>query len=152
MNIPEKNKQIEVNGRTFILNKMNAQVGSFMLLKLLKIIKPLFKNINIEKDNFDLSDLNIEELIDGLSDLPEEDFKYIQQNALKVIQEILPGGKPHLLNKYGEFEASNIEDDVALVMNLTIQSLFFNVKGFFPEGILTSLIAKMNTLQQNTEI
>ena len=152
MDIPEKSKQIEVNGRTFVLNKMNAQVGSFMLLKLLKIIKPLFKNINIEKDNFDLSNLDIEGLIDGLSDLPEKDFKYIQQNALKVIQEILPGGKPYILNQYGEFEALNISDDVALVMNLTIQSLFFNVKGFFPEGILTSLIAKMNTLQQNTEI
>lgn len=149
MDIPEKTKQIDVDGRKFLLNKMDAQTGSLMLLKLLKILKPLFKNINTKTLDINLEDLNLEDLIDGLTDLPEKDFKYIQQNALKVVQEILPGGKPFILNQYGEFEALNISDNVGLTMNLTIQSLFFNLKNFFPESLLKSLTAKLNISQQN---
>lgn len=32
MNIPEKTKNVEINGRKFILKKMDARTGSFMLL------------------------------------------------------------------------------------------------------------------------
>ena len=153
MNIPENFKDIEINERTFRLKKMDARTGSFMALKLVKIITPIFKNIDLEKiEDINLSDLNLTEIADSLCDLPEKDFRYIQDNALQVVQEILPGGQPVILNKFGEFEALNVEFDVALIMNLTIQSLFFNVKGFFPESLLKSMIGKLNTFQLNSKI
>lgn len=149
MDIPETYKDIEINGRTFRLNKMDARTGSYMLFKLTKIITPIIGKIDISKEEINLTDLNLEELANSLFDLPEKEFRYIQDNALKVVQEILPGGKPYILNKYGEFEALNVEFDIPLVMNLTIQSIIFNVKGFFSGSLLESLTQKLNISQQN---
>lgn len=153
MDIPENYKDIEINGRTFRLNKMNAKTGSYMLFKLIKIITPIFKKIDLnKKEEVNLSDLNLTELADSLFDLPEDEFRYIQDSALKVVQEILPGGKPVILNKYGEFEALNVEFDIPLVMNLTVQSIIFNVKGFFSENLLKSLTQKLSISQPNLKM
>lgn len=149
MNIPETYKDIEINGRTFRLNKMDARTGSYMLFKLIKIITPIFKEIDMNKEEINLNDLNLTDIADSLFDLPQKQFEFIQDSALKVVQEILPGGKPFILNKYGEFEALNVEFDIPLVMNLTVQSIIFNVKGFFSEDLLKSLTQKLNMSQQN---
>jgi hypothetical protein len=149
MDIPETYNDIEINGRTFRLNKMDARTGSYMLFKLIKIITPMFKKIDMNKEEVNLNDLNLTEIADSLFDLPQKQFQFIQDSALKVVQEILPGGKPFILNKYGEFEALNVEFDIPLVMNLTVQSIIFNVKGFFSEDLLKSLIQKLNISQQN---
>jgi hypothetical protein len=150
MNIPETYKEIEVNGRTFRLNKMNARTGSYLLFKLMKILAPIIKNINLEdKEEVALNDLNLTEIAETLFDLPEKDFRYLQDNALQVVQEILPGGQPYVLNKYGEFEALNVEFDTGLVMNLTVQSLYFNIKGFFEGSPLESMLKGLNISQLN---
>jgi hypothetical protein len=128
---------------------MDARTGSYMLFKLIKIITPMFKKIDMNKEEVNLNDLNLTEIADSLFDLPQKQFQFIQDSALKVVQEILPGGKPFILNKYGEFEALNVEFDIPLVMNLTVQSIIFNVKGFFSEDLLKSLIQKLNISQQN---
>lgn len=152
MDISENYKDIEVNGRTFRLNKMNARTGSYMLFKLMKILTPIVKNIKVDSEELKLSDLNLTEITKSLFDLEEEEFKYIQDNALKVIQEILPGGQPYVLNKNGEFEALNVEFDTGLVMNLTVQSLFFNIKGFFKGSPLESMLKGLNISQLNLKM
>ena len=45
----ENTKSIEVNGRTFILKKMDARTGSYMLFKLMKLLPPILENIDIDK-------------------------------------------------------------------------------------------------------
>lgn len=153
MSIPENYKDIEINGRTFRLKKMNARTGSYMLFKLMKILTPIVKNIEIDStDEIKLSDLNLTEITKSLFDLEEEEFKYIQDNALKVVQEILPGGQPYVLNQYGEFEALNVEFDIGLVMNLTVQSLFFNITGFFKGSPLESMLKGLNISQLNLKM
>jgi hypothetical protein len=152
MDIPETYKDIEINDRKFRLNKMNARTGSYLIFKLMKILSPMFKNIKEDSNDINISDLNLTELASKLFDLPEEDFRFIQDNALQVIQEILPGGQPPVLNKRGEFEALNVEFDTPLVMNLTIQSLVFNVKGFFKGGPLDSIMKGQSISQLNLKI
>lgn len=160
MDIPEKTKQIEIDGHIFILNKMDALTGSRLLPKFLKILKPIFKKIDIKKisdsgiSDIEAMDSLLEVFIDGLSELPENDFKIIQESALKVVQEVLGAGSVYILNKStGEWEGSQeIKDNIGLIMNLTIRSLYFNYKGFFPESLLTSLTTQLNTLQPNSKI
>jgi len=150
MDIPITHKDIEVNNRNFRLNKMDARTGSFMLFKLMKILTPIFKNIKKDSKEMKLEDLNLSELASSLFDLPENEFNYIQDNCLQVIDEILPAGAQKVLDKYGIFGVNNIEFDTALVMNLTIQSLVFNVSSFFPENLLSSITKGLNTFQPNS--
>lgn len=152
MSITENYKDIEINERTFRLNKMDARTGSYMLFKLMKILTPIVKNIKEDSEEMKLSDLNLTEIANSLFDLEEKEFRYIQDNALKVVQEILPGGQPFVLNKYGEFEALNVEFDTGLVMNLTVQSLYFNIKGFFKGSPLESMLKGLNISQLNSEM
>lgn len=150
MDIPVTHKDIEINGRTFRLNKMTARTGSFMLLKLMKIITPIFKNIKGDSlEDMSLGDLNITELSNSLFDLPENEFRYIQDNCLQVIEELLPAGAQKVLDKHGKWGVLNIEFDTGLVMNLTIQSLIFNVTGFFNGSPLSSILKGLNLSQPN---
>lgn len=150
MDIPVTFKDIEVNGRTFRLNNINARTGTFMLFKLMKIIAPMFKNIKTDSlKDIDISDLNLSELASSLFDLPENEFRYIQDNCLQVVGELLPAGEQKVLNKDGSWGVLNIEFDTGLVMNLTIQSLIFNVTGFFNGSPLSSILKGLNISQPN---
>ncbi|MHB8084056.1 phage tail assembly chaperone [Clostridium botulinum] len=153
MNQPELYKDIEIRERNFRLNKVDARTGSYMLVKLTKIIAPLIQTIDLEDlDNLNLNDINLTELMSPLLELPEKEFRYIQDNCLRVVEEILPGDTIKIIDKYGTFQALNIEFDTFLVMNLTVQSLIFNVKGFFDESVLNTIMKKLNISQQNLKM
>ena len=156
MDMPVLFKDIEVEGRNFRLNKMNARTGSFMLFKLIKIITPIFKDLKLDNiediKDISLDDLNLTEVMSSIFDLPEKEFRYIQDNCLMVITEKLPAGDAPVLNKNGTFGVMNIEHDIALLMNLTVQSLFFNVSGFFEGSPLSSITKKLNISQLDLKI
>lgn len=156
MNIPtEKTKNIEINGRKFILKKMDARTGSYMLFKLMKLLPPILENIDLEKldfDNLNLKDLNLTEALNPIFDLPEKEFRYIQDNCLKVVDELLNAGAQPVLQRNGDWGVNDIADNLGLVMNLTIQSLAFNVMGFLEGSPLTSLVGNVTSFQQNTKI
>ncbi|AIY82223.1 hypothetical protein U728_3740 (plasmid) [Clostridium botulinum 202F] len=158
MEMPKNNKDIEINGRNFRLKKLDARTGSFMLFKIMKILPSILENINLDKldpENLsinNLKDLNLTQMLNPIFELPEEEFRYIQDNCLKVIYEILPAGLQSVLNKNNEWGVLDIENDTGLVMNLTIQSLAFNLMGFFAGSPLTSIIEGVNLSKLNTKI
>ncbi|WP_034438005.1 phage tail assembly chaperone [Clostridium ihumii] len=137
-------KDIEISNRKFRLKKMNARTGSYMLYKFIKIVTPIFKNIKIDNESnledIDLKDVSLADVISSIFNLPEEEFRYIQDNCLQSVEEILPAGPAQVLDKYGNFGVMDIEFDTGLVMQLTVQSLMFNVSGFFDGSPLTSLV------------
>lgn len=148
----ENTKSIEVNGRTFILKKMDARTGSYMLFKLMKLLPPILENIDIDKldtDNFDFKGLNLSEALKPIFDLPEEEFRYIQDNCLKSVDELLAAGAQPVIQKNGEWGINDIAYDIGLVMNLTIQSLIFNVQGFFLGMNFSSVMKNLNLSQQS---
>lgn len=148
----ENTKSIEVNGRTFILKKMDARTGSYMLFKLMKLLPPILENIDIDKldnDNFDFKSLNLSEALKPIFDLPEEEFRYIQDNCLKSVDELLAAGAQPVMQKNSEWGINDIAYDIGLVMNLTIQSLIFNVQGFFLGMNLSSVMKNLNLSQQS---
>jgi hypothetical protein len=142
-------KNIDIDGRKFILGKFDARTGSYILFKLVGILTPLFNSI---KDLENLDDLNLTELASSLFSLSEDDFRYVQDNCLMIVKELLPGGTPQILNEYGIWGANDIEFDTQLVMNLTIQSLVFNVSNFFGGNLLVSLRKGLTSFQQNSKI
>lgn len=148
-------KDIEINGRTFRLKKLDARTGSYMLFKLVKILTPIFKGIKFEdvkkniKEDVKEDDINITELMSSIFDLPENEFRYIQDNCLRVVEELLPAGPANVLDNYGNYGILNIEFDTMLLMNLTVQSLIFNVSGFFEGSPLTSMLKNLTISQQN---
>ncbi|MFT8350030.1 phage tail assembly chaperone [Clostridium saccharoperbutylacetonicum] len=151
MNTPETYKNIEVDGRKFRLKKMDARTASYILFtKGLSLITPLLKNIKFDSiDNFQISDLDISLLSDALNNISEKDFRFIQDNALQTVYEILDAGEAPVLNANGSWGINDIAFNGALIMTLTIQSLYFNIKGFFPESLLESLRQKLTSPQPN---
>ena len=140
-------KEVEVEGRNFIIGKMNPLQGSYVSFKLVGKLLPIIKNLP-ESDE----ELNLTELVcslDTLFSMEQKDFEFIQKSALSCVKERLAGNDPYVINP----QTGNIgilDADTPLIMNLTIQSLVFNMSGFFNEDILTSLTGKMsNTFQQS---
>jgi hypothetical protein len=143
MNIPEIEKNIEINKRKFTIKKMDAKKSSYILFRLMKILTPIFNNINTnQKEDFKIEDLNLNELAESLFSLSEEEFQSIQESALKVVYENLNAGRTPILNENGSWGVNDIEYDGALVMNLTIQSLVFSLKGFFSGNLFQFLNKK----------
>lgn len=158
MNIPEEYKDIEINGRNFRLQKMNARTGCFIMFKLMKLLPAIIENLDLDKVDFDnlsldtLKNLNLTEMLEPVFEMPEKEFRYIQDNCLKVTYESLPAGLQPILQKNNDWGVNNIENNTGLVMNLTIQSLVFNVMGFFEGSPLTSLVENVTSFQQNSQI
>lgn len=154
MEIPkERFKDIEIEGRHFRLNKMNARTGSYMLFKVISIVSPIIKNINLDQlEEINVEDLNLTELLSSLFNLEEKDFNYIQDNCLKVVEEILPAGPARVLDEYGNFGVLDMEFNTPLILNLTVRSLIFNVQDFFSESLWGPLLTSVNSYLQNLEI
>lgn len=153
MELPVLYKDIEINNRKFRLKKMDARTGSYMLFKLVKILTPIFKNLKIDNlDDIKIDDLNLMDLMSSIFDLPEEEFRYVQDNCLKVVEELLPAGPARVLDKHGNYGVLDVEFNTGLLMNLTIQSLVFNVAGFFEGSPLSSIIKGLNISQLNSKI
>ena len=151
----EKYKDIEINGRRFRLNKLNARTGTYMLLKITKILPPILENLDFDKldsDNINFKDLNLTKVLSPIFDMDEKEFNYIQDNCLKVVEEILPAGPQPVLDNNGQWGVINIEFDMALVMNLTLQSLWFNLQGFFKGKPFSSMLNKLSSFQQDMKI
>lgn len=166
MDMPVLNKDIEINGRKFRLNKMDARTGSYMLFKLIKILTPILEKIDLDDiedkapdhtkekklEKANLDDINLTDLMSSIFNLPESEFRYIQDNCLRVVEEILPAGPAKVLDKNGNYGVLDIEFNTALLLNLTIQSLIFNVAGFFEGSPLNSIVKGLNISQLNLKI
>lgn len=154
--IPTENyKDIEINDRKFRLNKLNARTGTFMLIKLTKTLAAVMSNIDIDKldsDDLSIKDLNLTKVLEPIFDLSEEEFSYIQDNCLKTVEELLPAGPQPILDNNGQWGVLNIEFDMALVMNLTLQSLWFNLQGFFAGMPFSSIMNNLNSSLQDMKI
>lgn len=147
MDKKERTKIIEIDGRKFVLCKFNALTGSYILFKLTKIITPILntlKNVD-ELSELKLEDINLTELASSLFTLKEEEFSYIQEHCLKSTNEVLPAGNVAVLNEFGVWGNEGLEFDTALVLNLTLKELVFNIAPFFT-GLQSSSIMKDLTL------
>lgn len=151
----EKFKEIEIGGRKWRVGLFDARTGSYIIIKLVGMIGPALKAMtaqskaipeNLEEINFTETALKILPAIqECVMALSESDFAYMQNKALGVCSEVLPGGNTSVLLNNGHFGVSNLEDDTLTVMSLTFHALAFNVSRFLQGSPLSSFLQGLNT-------
>lgn len=153
-------KDIIIGTRKFRLHKFDALTGSYMLFKLIGIISPIFKYMDIktakgklngsaqdEKEE-EITKTDIAMILGEITKLPKEDFEYIQKNCLMVTNEIHEKTSQisaPVLNEYGTWGTMDIT--TPLILNLTAQSLLFNISNFFGEGLSGLNLEGLNIFQ-----
>ena len=116
--------------RTFKIKKFNALTGSFILYNLLNKVLPAFLSTELNTAVADApnADLLTQDKMVGIAqtlnkvEMTRDEFMQLQRDCLSVCYEVLPGREVPVVDP--------TTGNTGVVMNLTIQSLIFNVKGF----------------------
>lgn len=161
-------KNIEVEGRKFVVKKYTARdglkVAKLILAKVIPIFQdfiPLIKKMTDSRKsplmlNNDKSDKKeseiISEVIDNFSldtiasaldKISGEDFDYIVTKSLQSISEVLPAGEAPVMYSNGEYGVENIEYDPILVLRLTCEAVMWSCGDFFDGNRLTSVMSPL---------
>lgn len=140
----EKFKEIEipVDGKTrkFRINKFDARTGSYVLYMVMSKLLPSLTSLGAE-DKPDYKTM-VGQAIGGLT-MSAEDFRLLQDTALKACEEVLPAGPTPILDSRGQFAVIGLETEAQAVFVLTLQAVFFNLKGFFTDGGLSLIFSGM---------
>lgn len=117
-------KQVEIMGRKFAIEKMNALKGSFVAFQILTKTLPMGlaakTGISLPTGN---QNMNMTEFIE------------LQTTLLSCVKEVLRGGDTNIIDSSGNFAVEELENNAPLLMRLTIESIIFNFSDFF-EGAL----------------
>lgn len=127
--LKQKFKEVEVGGKKYRLTKMDARTGSYIAAKLALLAAPLLKKGgNIDDDAMTA-------LVPSLN---RKDFEEIQTLLLRRVQLLREKDGTSLpepiVMANGSFVDEDLEYSTAAVMNLTVQSIMFNVGDFFAEA------------------
>lgn len=161
-------KNIEVEGRKFVVKKYTARDGLKVAKLILAKIVPIFqdfiplvkKMINNNKSPLRFSDKSndnkesemISEVIDNFSldtiasaldKISEEDFDFIVTKSLQSISEVLPAGEAPVMYSNGVYGVENIEYDTVLVLRLTCEAVMWSCGDFFDGNRLTSVMSPL---------
>lgn len=127
--LKQKTKDIEVGGKKYRLTKLDARTGSYIAAKLAILAAPMLA----QGKAVDAASVSA-----AMPNLKREDFDELQTLLLQRVQklndvqgQLLP--EP-VLKADGAFVDEELAYNVANVMNLTVQSIMFNVGDFFAEA------------------
>lgn len=139
--------------RTFKIKKFNALTGSFILYNIMNKVLPAFlsselgtaigqdvaKGGEIAQDKL----TGIAQTLNKI-EMSRDEFMQLQKDCLAVCYEVLPGREVPVIDPgTGNFGAIGLEDNMSIVMSLTVQALIFNVKDFFLGGGLVSTMKSL---------
>jgi hypothetical protein len=69
-----------------------------------------------------------------LSDVKDEDLDYLVKTALKFCSKMFPAGNTPVINLNGSFAVPEVEQDVFLMLRLTMETILWSMSDFFDEG------------------
>lgn len=165
----ELTKEIVINDETYVLRKMNAFDGAYLikfvtskLIPILTAAQDVFavaagekpKSRAGRKKAAETSDENMFEttmqLVPTLLDaIDRDDLEKVMTSCLNFVDKRLPGGDQPVM-KGKNFGIEGLEYDTNLCLTLSIQSAIFNVGGFFGEnGLGLNSIIPQITSQPN---
>ena len=130
----QKTKQVEVNGQLYQIRKLRANVGSFILTRILAA------GISAASVGGKPTDDLLKAVFTAfLRGLDFDTFSFIQNNCLAAVSRMTDSGDGNLVpmpivSDSGVFAVPEIADNLSLVMGLTVQSLLFNLSDFFDAG------------------
>lgn len=127
----EREKQITLEERTFILKKMPAARGYAILAEILTKVLPLNIIGSTLEDFIPKSLLNLE----NKQQMSIEELEVLQLRLLANVSEQLPGGLTPIVDKQGNFQVEDLEDDMLLFGQLLAKVLVFQYKDFFLDAL-----------------
>lgn len=127
--LKQKYQEVEVGGKKYRLTKMDARTGSYIAAKLALLAAPLLKKGGSVDDNA------MAALIPSLNRKDFEEIQTLLLKRVKLLREKDGVSLPEpILMADGSFVDEELEYSTAAVMNLTVQSIMFNVGDFFAEA------------------
>ncbi len=125
----ETQKQLEIEGRTFKIKKLDPLLGNYILMKVTTMIMP-----------FGLSQMVGEKMGKPLAaqssrEMTKADFLELQRDILGVCFEVLPAGEAEVVRADGTYGIGDFT--ASLAMQLLTASLAFNFADFFGESLST---------------
>ncbi len=151
-----KNIEIEIDGekKTFIIQKMDAFTGAFLMKllteKVLPSIKSAFDVVNSENPEdekageISMSKFLLEILPNLLSSLDEAETKRLMTICLQTVSCVYQAGLQKVLDSNGNFGVPELEYDIAICLKLVYEVFAFNCAGFFEESGLSSILGRLN--------
>lgn len=129
----EITKEIEIDGRTFLIKKFDPLMGNYIAMKLFTMVLPFGIGDMLKKEV-----KGSEKLPTATSNAPQmskADFIEFQQDVLSVCYEVLKGDTAPVVRDNGTYGISDFTSKIAL--QLLIGSIAFNFSDFF-DGLLSN--------------
>lgn len=130
----ERQKQIELEGRQFILHKLPAAKSYALLVEMLTKALPIGLISGALEDFVPAGLLSAA----GKQQVTAEEIEALQLKLLQGVEEVLPAGLTKILDSQGHFKVPDLEDDMLLFGQLLAKAVGFQYKDFFT-GILSKI-------------
>lgn len=164
-------KNIEVDGRRFVVKKYTALDGLKVAKLILAKVIPMFQDfiplltkmtdtkkqpngvdVPANGDKAEPEKVSVSEVVGNISldtigvaleKISSEDFDYIVTKSLQNISEVLPAGAAPVMYSNGTFGVEGIEYDPILVLRLTCEAVMWSCGDFFDGSRLTSVMSPL---------
>ena len=141
-----------INGNDYHIGHLNADVGSYLLNRLIKQFRKMLSTMDTdgedeqEQKEPEISDTEFSEglIMTLMTDLDFDDFKNLQRHALLVVTRCDFAGERQfqqpIILRNGTFAYKELSTDIATVQALTAKVLFFNLGPFFTKAGLKAIL------------
>lgn len=127
----QNSKLIDINERTFKINKFDPLMGNYILLQLVQFVLPFGISEKVGVPGA---------LTESVSrvNMSKKDFLELQRDILSVCFEVLPAGDTPVVREDGTYGIIDFTFQIAI--QLLIATVTFNFSDFFGESGLISLL------------
>ena len=130
----ERQTEIELEGRQFILHKLPAAKSFALLVEILTKALPVSLISGALEDFVPAGVLSVA----GKQPVTAEELEALQLKLLQGVEEVLPAGPTAIVDSQGHFKVPDLEDDMLLFGQLLVKPVGWQYKDFFT-GILSKL-------------
>lgn len=165
-------KNIEIEGRKFVVKKYTAMDGLKVAKLILAKVIPIFQDfvplvtkissrkptVALNKDGADgtakdssaasemlsevVGNISLDTIASAIEKVSGEDFDYIVTKSLQNISEVLPAGEAPVYSN-GTYGVEGVEYDPILVLRLTCEAVMWSCGDFFDGSRLTSVMSPL---------
>lgn len=141
MNKREGFKEFDFEDRQWSIGKFDARLGAYIAFKLMSETMP-----------FGLNSMAGVPASPGGKIMSRNDFFELENDCLGVCRELLPAGPTPVLDVKGNWQVQGMDTNAGTVIALMVQVLAFNLRDFFNERLLASLLEAFTDMKLPTAL
>jgi hypothetical protein len=141
---------VEINGHQYHIGHLSAEVGSYLLNRLIKQFRKMLSQLDTDGDDnqpeTEIGDTEFSEslIMTLMTDLDFDDFKNLQRHALLVVTRTDYVGEKFfqqpIILRNGQFSYKELSTDIGTVQALTAKVLYANLGPFFTKAGLKAVL------------